>query len=60
MKVGKVVGMEQLQQIAAKSSAKVKKPEPSTVEMKGANGESVEVKIGSGLEKTAMFNAIFK
>jgi hypothetical protein len=60
MKVGKVVGMEQLQQIAAQSSAKVKKPEPVNVEMKGADGASVEVKIGSGLEKTAMFNTIYK
>lgn len=61
MKVGKIVPPEQLRQMAVGSAAKSKNVEQKRVQVQATkNGPSVEVKVGSGLEKTAMANAIYK
>lgn len=61
MSVGKVVSPQQVQQIAAQGALKNQNVKPAKVKMQAAaNQPAVEVKIGSGLEKTAMLHSIYK
>lgn len=60
MGVAKIVSTERVQQIAMQKSASVKNKKSAPIVMKGPKGQAVQVNIGSGLEKTAQVNDVYK
>lgn len=61
MNVGKLVSSQRVQQMAAQDSLKTQNVKPKSVKMQATPDQpAVEVKIGSGLEKTALLNNIYK